>query len=100
MRAKVKFALHVKQDIKQATTWYNQAQKGLGTRFFKNIKEEINFIANQPECFQIRYETIHVAVIKIFPYTIHYQFLKSENTIIILGVFHTSIHPEKWTKRL
>lgn len=100
MRAKIKYAVFVKDDINEAVSWYNKNQKGLGTSFLKNVKEKINFIAQNPESIQLRYENVQMAVVKTFPYTIHFQYSKQENTLHILGVFHTSLSPDKWTKRL
>jgi plasmid stabilization system protein ParE len=100
MRAKIKYAVFVKQDIFEAVNWYNQSQKGLGARFLKNVKEKINYIAQNPENTQVRYQNVQMAVVKVFPYAIHYQYFKEENIIHILGIFHTSLNPEKWAKRL
>ena len=100
MRAKIKYAFFVKEDIKEAVNWYNKAQNGLGTRFLKNVKEKINSIAKNPETIQIRYNDVQIAVVNTFPYTIHFQFNIQQNTILILGIFHTSKNPENWTERL
>ena len=100
MRAKIKYAVFVKEDIFEAVNWYNQSQKGLGSRFLKNLREKIDYLAKNPEKIQLRYQDIRMAVVKIFPYTIHYQYLKEMNTVIIIGVFHTSISPDKWAKKL
>lgn len=100
MRAKIKYAIFVKEDILESVNWYNQAQKGLGLRFLKEVKEKINYIAENPENIQVRYQDVQIAVVKTFPFTVHFRFLKEENTLWILGVFHTSINPDKWIKRL
>ncbi|WP_353079575.1 type II toxin-antitoxin system RelE/ParE family toxin [Flavobacterium sp.] len=100
MRAKIKYAFFVKEDIKEAVNWYNKAQNGLGTRFLKNVKEKINSVAKNPETIQIRYNDVQIAVVNTFPYTIHFQFHKEQNTIFILGIFHTSKNPENWIERL
>lgn len=71
----------------------------MGIRFLKEVKEKINYIAENPETIQVRYQDVQMAVVKIFPYAIHFRFLQEENTIWILGVFHSSINPDKWIKR-
>ena len=35
MRAKIKYAIFVKDDLLESVKWYNQSQKGLGARFLK-----------------------------------------------------------------
>ncbi len=100
MKAKIKYAVFVKEDIKEAVNWYNTSQKGLGVRFLKNVKEKINYIAQNPETIQVRYQDVQMAVVKTFPYTIHYQYKEQQNTVYVLGIFHTSINPDNWAKRL
>lgn len=100
MRAKIIYAVFVKDDIKEAVKWYNIAQKGLGDRFKKHVKDKIDYVALHPESIQLRYENVQIAVLKKFPYIIHFQYFKQENTIQILGVFHTSRSTENWLKRL
>ena len=100
MKAKIKYAVFVKEDIKEAVNWYNTSQKGLGAIFLKNVKEKINYVAENPKTIQVRYQDVQMAVVKTFPYTIHYQYNKQQNTVFVLGIFHTSINPDSWTKRL
>lgn len=100
MRAKIKYAVFVKEDIKEVVNWYNTAQKGLGATFLKNVKQKINYVAENPQTIQVRYQDVQIAVVKTFPYTIHYQYNVHQNTIYVLGVFHTSINPDSWAKRL
>jgi hypothetical protein len=83
MRAKVKYAIFVKVDILESVNWYNQSQKGLGLRFLKEVKEKINYIAQNPETIQVRYQDVQIAIVKTFPYTVHFRFLKQENTLMI-----------------
>lgn len=100
MRANIKYAIFVKKDILKSVKWYNQSQKGLDQRFIKEVKNTINYIAQNPEKVQLRYQKVQIAVVKKFPYTIHFKFIKEENTVWILGVFHTALNPDKWIERL
>jgi hypothetical protein len=100
MKAKIKYVIFIKEDIKRAVNCYNKSQDGLGAKFLRHIKDEINYIAENAETIQVRYQDVQMAVVKIFPYTIHFQYFKQENTLHILGIFHTSISPDKWLKRL
>ena len=45
----------------------------------KEVKEKINYIAENPKNIQIRYQDIQIAVLKTFASTIHFRFLKEEN---------------------
>ena len=99
MNAKKLVAEIVKQDLKEATTWYNNAKKGLGVLFLVEINKKINKIAAHPLAYEIRYANIRVAFTSTFPYAIHYEYNEPKNQVIILAVFHTSINPKTWEDR-
>ena len=87
------------QDIQEATDWYNKAGKGLGTRFQKQVKAQINTLSKSPLVYGIRYSTVRCMLIKKFPFLVH--FTADEKTLLIkvFGVFHTSRNPEIWKTR-
>lgn len=43
-----------KKDLKEAATWYNSKQKGLGKRFTKAVREKVKFICENPNSIAIR----------------------------------------------
>ncbi|MFP9100126.1 type II toxin-antitoxin system RelE/ParE family toxin [Flavobacterium sp. RHBU_24] len=85
-----------RKDIRGASEWYNEKQKGLGKRFAQAIFKEMDFISKNPDAYSARYKTIHTAVVSIFPYMIHYDIEPDRNQITILAVIHTSLNPQKW----
>jgi plasmid stabilization system protein ParE len=99
MRAEKKVAEFVRQDLKEAALWYEKAAKGLGKLFLKEINEKVSQISANPLAHEIRYSNIRVAFTRRFPYGIHYEYIQSDNLIIILAVFHTSINPRAWEER-
>ena len=42
MGFKLVYAAEVFDDLQNNINWYNQKQQGLGTRFFKAVKEQIS----------------------------------------------------------
>jgi plasmid stabilization system protein ParE len=89
-----------KQDIKKAANWYNEKQKGLGLRFTKAVRSEVQIIQKNPAASRIRYKETHTAVMSKFPFMIHYFIDHSRKAIVVTTVFHTSLNPdENWTKR-
>lgn len=99
MIAKKQVAEIVKQDLKEAAFWYENAKKGLGLLFLKKINQKVNQIAKNPLAYQIRYANIRVAFTSTFPYGIHYVYNEFENRVIILAVFHTAVNPNTWKDR-
>lgn len=90
----------VKNDVLEAKNWYKNQQNGLEKKFAFEIKRTINYIIKNPLLFQIKYKNARTAYTEIFPYGVHYVFDEKTKSITIIGVFHTSISPTKWTERL
>jgi plasmid stabilization system protein ParE len=88
-----------KADIQDSSTWYEAQQKGLGKTFILFIRESIQFITANPYSFQVRFDEIRTAVVKKFPFLIHYLIDENSKTVIIVAVFHTSRDPLKWNDR-
>jgi len=84
----------VKSDLREAAEWYNNAKKGLGLIFLRDINVNIAYIAENPLVYSIRYSNIRVAFSNKFPYGIHYEFLPKENQVNIIAVYHTSRSPK------
>jgi hypothetical protein len=90
----------VKNDVLQAKEWYKNQHNGLEKRFANEVKKTVNCLIKNPLLFQIKYKTVRTAFTEVFPYGVHYHVDESTKSITILGVFHTSISPAKWSKRL
>jgi len=85
-------------DILDAFAWYESRRLGLGKDFELCIEAGFNRIQCDPLLFQKKYKNLHIYFIDRFPYGIHY--LIEDNSIKVLGVFHTSRNPIKWIIRL
>ncbi len=94
MNAKKQIADIVNQDLKEAALWYNNARKGLGFLFLKEVNKKVSQIAENPLAYQIRYANIRIAFTDRFPYGIYYEYNRAENQVIILAVFHTAMSPK------
>lgn len=87
-----------KEDIRKAAVWYNKQQKGLGKRFTTEVREKVHFIKQNPKAIKLRYDTVRTAILKIFPFMIHYTIDEVNKTIIVSSVFQTSRNPDLWEK--
>jgi hypothetical protein len=81
-------------DIKENVLWYNSKRKGLGKEFAFEIRKTVNYIVEFPLAFPIKYNEIRVAVVSVFPYTVHYYFDEPNNTVFVSCVFHDANDPE------
>ena len=99
MKAKKAISIYAKTDLSDASKWYEKQQKGLGKRFLNEMKESFDIICENPAGFQIRYDDYRIYFTKIFPYSIHYQYIANKNEIHIKAIFHTSQNPQNWKQR-
>ena len=80
--------------IRKITLWYNADSKGLGERFKKELKIELQKTKLNPTFASFRYDEIRYAIPLKFPYAAHYSI--QENVVIIHAVFAFKENPEKW----
>jgi len=85
-------------DIQEAVYWYNDRQKGLGKRFFSEVKKKFKTIIKNP-FYAVKYDDIRCVLIDKFPYLIHYKIEEDLKQIDVIAVFHTSRNPDLWNER-
>ncbi len=49
----------------------------------------VNYIIGFPEAFPVKYDEIRVAVVAVFPYTVHYYFDQANNTVLSVVFLRT-----------
>ena len=96
---KVKIAPEALKDIQEITEWYNEQQTRLGKRFQNAAAKQINSLSKNPQIFTVRYKVIRCALIKKFPYMIHFYIEDETNMVEILAVISTSRNPKIWLKK-
>ena len=88
-----------KEDIRDAARWYNKHSQGLGKRFTTEVRDSVRYIKQNPTACNIRYDQVRTAVLRVFPFMIHYTLDEVNKTVIISAVLHTSRDPQEWEKR-
>jgi len=94
MAFKLKLEPLAKFDIQQEINYYNSKQKGLGKRFYNEVKNAFAAIKKNP-FFQIRYDDVHCLPLKVFPAMVHFTINEKNKTIIIRAVINTHKDPDK-----
>ncbi len=85
-------------EIQKTIDYYNSQQKGLGLRFYTDLKRQASSIRQNPFSRAIRYDDIRFAMLDKFPYAAHYNI--EGNSIIIQGVISTHQDPDTaWVGR-
>ena len=98
MKYQLKFTEDAKEDIKEASIWYNKKQMNLGKEFLNNVEHSILSLKQNPSQFAVIYKNARKAMINRFPYTILHVIKKE--IIIIFAVFHKSRNPKIWKNRI
>jgi len=100
MKVSKVISIYAKNDLSDASKWYEKQQKGLGKRFLNEMKEAFDIICENPVGFQVRYDDYRIYFTRNFPYSIHYQYIADKNKIHIKAIFHTSLNPQNWEQRM
>ena len=87
------------QDIQEATNWYNEQSSGLGTRFQKQTKSQINKLKSTPNNYSVRYANVRCMLIKKFPFLVHFTVDDTLLLVEIFAVIHTSRNPKMWEQK-
>lgn len=88
-----------KEDIRDAARWYNKQNQGLGKRFTVEVRDSVRHIKQNPSACNVRHNEVRTAVLRAFPFMIHYTIDEVNKTVIITAVLHTSRDPKEWKKR-
>lgn len=99
MGFKLIYADEVYDDLQKNIKWYNEKQSGLGSRFFKAVKEQFPRIKKYPYGIAVRYEEVRCVKVKGFPYMIHFKVFPDINTVKVIAVFSTDRDPLIWEER-
>ncbi|NOU48873.1 MAG: hypothetical protein HOO86_17685 [Bacteroidales bacterium] len=88
MKYSISILSQAEVDIDEAYIWYELVQIDLGNKFYKNVEESVNFIANNPFSCEVMYKGIRRFIIKGFPYGIYYKENFELKEILIIGIIH------------
>jgi plasmid stabilization system protein ParE len=86
MSFSVVFRRLAKREFDDAVSWYEDRREGLGREFSVAVERLLEKIALSPNQFACLRGNIRRAVLKRFPYSIH--FVVEDNRILVLAIFH------------
>ena len=100
MKYKISVDTDALQDIQHATDWYNFKQQGLGLRFQKQVKKQINSLKSNPETYAVRYADVRCMLVKKFPFLVHFSIDQKLQMVEVFAVYHTSRNPMIWEEKI
>jgi len=99
MTYKARISSAAKEDIHQAAQWYNKAKTGLGKQFTLRVRQQISELKKNPFTCQVRYRDVHTAIVRQFPFMIHYTIEQDNKIIEVIAVLNTHRDPKIWIER-
>lgn len=100
MSFKLIYSAEVLDDLQENIDWYDKKQSGLGSRFFKAVKDQTIRIKKNPFVVAVRYDDVRCAKVKGFPYLVHFKVFQDIKTIKVLAVLSTHRDPVTWEERI
>jgi toxin ParE1/3/4 len=97
MRYKLIIKPEAELDLLESSQWYERQKEELGMRFIDAVEDKLLVINKNPLHYQVRYKTTRFALVKRFPYAIH--FTVEGETIFILAILSTSRDPKIWEQK-
>ncbi len=94
---KVIFTRLAKQELDDASLYYEVQLQGLGKRFRAEVKKAAIRISDYPEAWSVEAGEIRRCILPAFPYKLLYSI--ENNSILIIAVAHLHRKPDYWVDR-
>jgi plasmid stabilization system protein ParE len=86
-----------RDDIEQASTWYERQRPGLGDNFLEQVLDALDRIAENPETYPVVHRQTRRAVLRRFPFGVFYRV--EVDAIVVIAIMHGSRDPRAWQRR-
>ena len=97
MKRRVSIRPEAQADIREALSWYEGREPGLGMRFKLEVRTAIRRIGDNALMFPAIDTRVRRALLSSFPYSVY--FTVEEKEVVIWAVLHQHRHPETWKTR-
>ena len=97
MASQLRFHPDTSTDLSSTTAYYDEKSQQVGARFRDAIRDQFKAIVERPESFAYIHNQQRAALVHGFPYVIVFE--KSDDFIIVLGVFHAASDQSGWFTR-
>ncbi len=88
-----------REDIRDATQWYESKRIGLGREYIHALREQIEILKESPQGYVVWHKQVRKAKTKRFPYLIYYLIDELKKEIIIIGILHGKRNQEMIKER-
>jgi plasmid stabilization system protein ParE len=88
MAYKIILSAQARSQIRSSARWYDRQREGLGDEFKVIVREGIKLLQESPFIFAKYRETYRKMPLRRFPYSVIYQVMEAEQTVIVIAVLH------------
>lgn len=99
MTLEIRLQSAAESDLAEATTWYENQQRGLGAAMLAEVERGFDAIRTTPQRFPLVHGNIRRMLIARFPFGIFYQQVDAA-CIVVFAVMHASRDPGRWQQRV
>lgn len=86
------------KELKDAATYYESQQRGLGIRFLETFDAAVHEVVLAPEMYSPLGEGFRKYGLRPFPYAAIYR--QNDEDIVIVAVMHQKRRPDDWRSRV
>ena len=97
MKRSLSIRPEAQRDIKEAVSWYESQDPGLGIRFKVEVRTALRRIGDNALMFPAIDSRVRRALLRSFPYSVY--FIIEVKGVVILAVLHQHRHPDSWKTR-
>jgi plasmid stabilization system protein ParE len=97
MNVPVAFRIEARNDLVEASTWYEEQSAGLSEKLYQRIDEALTAMSERPRSFPIVRKDVRRALVPHFPYAIYFLF--QSDFISVLAIVHTARSSRVWRDR-
>ncbi len=94
---RVIFSRYARQELDDATRYYEMEYHGLGARFREEVRKAAKRISEYPEAWSVERGDVRKCILHKFPYKLLYSIEKDH--ILIIAVAHQHRKPDYWVER-
>ena len=88
------FDARIATDTKRIYEYYNDLHlPDTADLFLTQVDKTYDLLEKNPFLFRVFYNNIHCAVLKKFPFLVHYQINKANHTVLVLAIHPASSKP-------
>ncbi len=85
------------EEYQQATLYYDERRRGLGTRFVLEVESAIHKLLQHPKRYPSIDDGIRRCLLRTFPYGVLYSI--EPEFVLIVAIMHSSREPGYWKDR-